>query len=57
MAFLIDWRCPECKWVEEDIPTSIKEKTCPRCGRKMEKIYSPSTVIFKGKGWTPKFCK
>jgi putative FmdB family regulatory protein len=49
---------PECDGEVEFICT-VKEKPdvvqCPKCGVKMEQIYSLGGISFKGHGWTPRF--
>lgn len=55
MSFQCDFKCPKCKMVSPDVPTSVKDQWCPYCGVPMNRIYTPPVVMFKGDGFTPKF--
>ena len=52
MGFRRDWICSLCGNIEENIPTDVQERECSVCGSRMEKIYTPPLVMFKGDGWT-----
>jgi len=50
-----DWKCPKCGARSTDVPVAVPDQYCPFCGDKMEKLYTPPTVIFNGSGWTPRY--
>jgi putative FmdB family regulatory protein len=38
--------------IEENTPMNAKRrKRCPKCRHKVERIYSPAGIQFKGDGW------
>jgi len=50
-----DWKCKQCGIMSHDVPTDIPDQWCPFCGKPMDKVYTPPTVLFNGAGWTPRF--
>ena len=46
---LIDYKCPKCQEVFELEKDS--RKLCPNCRTKLERIWSPISVKFKGSGF------
>jgi len=49
---LYDYKCPHCGIFE--VEQSIKEKVfskCPKCGRDVKRLISPSGIVFKGSGF------
>ena len=50
-----DWKCKPCGIMSHDVPTDIPDQWCPFCGKPMDKVYTPPTVLFNGAGWTEKF--
>jgi predicted nucleic acid-binding Zn ribbon protein len=55
MPFKRDWVCEKCRFVVADVPTSIQEYKCPKCGKKMKKVITPPFIKFNGDGWTEQF--
>jgi len=52
MAWYRDWKCPSCKAISPDVPTSVPDQFCPYCGTEMEKVWTANTFLFKGDGWS-----
>ena len=47
-----EYKCPNCGGFEETRKMSDpKRQRCPKCRYKVERIYSPAGIIFKGTGW------
>lgn len=47
-----EYECPNCGCFEEKRKmTDPRRQRCPKCRYKVERIYSPAGIIFKGTGW------
>ncbi len=47
-----EYECPKCGRFEETRKMSDpKRQRCPKCRFKVEMVFSPTGIIFKGTGW------
>ena len=46
---IAEYKCPKCGKIEELSKEPLLK--CPRCGSKLKRIYSPTNLKFKGKGF------
>ena len=47
-----DYECPGEEIVQEFIlPANHETPRCDVCGADMRRVYTPTAVIFRGKGW------
>ena len=47
------YRCTKCKF-EQDKPTRLSYVQCPKCGEESKRVYLPTPVIYKAKGFYSK---